>query len=197
MTSVSRRQTEPEDHVAGGVYVHPVDGGGRSRRARYHHTVRVRPVSGRRGDTDPGVGRVPGGRPHPGGTVHRPGRQLAPGHRHTGTSSSHCAYSIFHQKMHLSWLHNANEIDTNYRKLRCPTQTQFLHTQPEPYSTGSHWGLCWIHRGSHWLHRGCRWVNEAFPYQHVDIGYANCSSWGPYPKRSPNANGCTFWWNIG
>ena len=123
MTSPSPRQAEPEDHVSGGVYVHPVDGSGQSRRARYHHTVRVRPVSGRRGDTDPGVGRVPGGRPYPGGTVHRPGRQLAPGHRHTGRSFTH---------------HTSQNPYSNRKRISLGGDIKILSLQSQTFHKSSH-----------------------------------------------------------
>ena len=42
-----------------------------------------------------------------------------------------------------------------------------------------------------------RWVRGVFRYQHVGIGNANPSHWGPYPTQRPNANGFALQWNIG
>ena len=38
---------------------------------------------------------------------------------------------------------------------------------------------------------------RVFRHQHVGIGNANHSRWGPYPMGRPNVNGFALQWNIG
>ena len=55
---------------------------------------------------------------------------------------------------------------------------------------------------SHWV-RGLRVgsvglrIGSTKRYQHVSIGNANCSHWGPDPTQSPNGSGFALQWNIG
>ena len=103
---------------------------------------------------------------------------------------------IFQQKLPSCWVANTREQETNYMKSTCPTQTQPLHTQCELYITGARWALQ-VCVGHYWLALEVALGSaRVLGYQHVDIGNANRSHWGPYPTQSPNVNRFAFWWNI-
>ena len=58
-------------------------------------------------------------------------------------------------------------------------------------------GLRWVCGASCWVCGDCVGSMRLFRYQHVGIGNANLSYWGPYPTRRPDTNGFTLQWNIG
>ena len=85
-----------------------------------------------------------------------------------------------------------------------PNVNPTVGNQHKLYSIGSNLGSQWVPDGFRWTLDGSHWDSDSFHlvckvffrYQHVGIGNANPSHWGPYPTQSPNRNGIAFWWNI-
>ena len=90
---------------------------------------------------------------------------------------------IFHWKLGLLWLPNANEINTKKMKCTLPTQCNL-------YSTDMHRGLA-----SRVMQISA--ILAFLHYQHVGIGNAKLWCWGTKPTPGPNANGFASQWNIG
>ena len=107
---------------------------------------------------------------------------------------------IFHLKMGLRWVPDANEIYTNHMKCTCPTQRPNARDPMQPIF---HWGFAsgqtqiylFLHRDKHKFN-----FLRFFIYQHVGIlalGDAKVLSFALGDAKLPDASSFAIWWNIG
>ena len=107
---------------------------------------------------------------------------------------------IFHWKLGLRWLPNANEINTKNMKCTCPTPEFCVGTQRNLYSTGLRLGFA---SGKTQLldfasgKTQIRGFALAPRYQHVGIPNAKFWRRGYCPTPNPNARNFASQWNIG
>ena len=102
---------------------------------------------------------------------------------------------IFHWKMGLLWIPNANEINTKNMKCTWPTPAPRVGHPANLYSTCSRWGFAWVNANFR-VGVGGNANFSVFRYQHVGIGNAKSLRWGSNPTRGPNASGFASQWNI-
>ena len=100
---------------------------------------------------------------------------------------------IFHWKLGLHWLPNANEINPKNMKCTWPMENFAFGTQRNLYSIDLHLGFT---LGATNFTFGIECFGD-FRYQHVGIGNAKSSHRVCNPRQGPDASGFASQWNIG
>ena len=104
---------------------------------------------------------------------------------------------IFHWKLGLRWLPNANEINTNNMKCTWPKPAPCVWDPTPPIFHLLALGVGVGGNANFSICVGANAKFNAFRYQHVGIPNAKLWRWGSEPTPGPNANCFASQWNTG